>query len=38
MLIERCRALMNVESAAEKEHQSEEEVGKRWLILTKNNC
>jgi RNA polymerase sigma-70 factor (ECF subfamily) len=38
MLIERCRALMHVESAVEKEHQIEEEVGKRWLILTKNNC
>lgn len=36
MLIERCRALMKVESAGEKEHQIEEEVGKRWLILTKN--
>ena len=38
MLIERCRALMKVEGAGEKAHQIEEEVGKRWLILTKNNC
>ena len=29
MLIERCRSLMKVETP---------EVGKRWLILTKNNC
>jgi RNA polymerase sigma-70 factor, ECF subfamily len=33
MLIERCRALMKTEP-----QKSELEVGKRWLILTKNNC
>jgi len=35
MLIARCRALMNAERA---ETMPEAEVGKRWLILTKNNC
>jgi len=37
MLIERCRALMKTEPPAEPKL-SEVEVGKRWLILTKNNC
>jgi RNA polymerase sigma-70 factor (ECF subfamily) len=39
MLIERCRALLNVEHAGKHDHRAETtEVGKRWLILTKNNC
>jgi RNA polymerase sigma-70 factor (ECF subfamily) len=38
MLIERCRLLMNAQTAETKKHRSEPEVGKRWLILTKNNC
>ena len=37
MLIERCRSLMRVEHAGEHVR-VEAEVGKRWLILTKNNC
>jgi RNA polymerase sigma-70 factor (ECF subfamily) len=38
MLIERCRSLMKADTTASKEYRSEPEVGKRWLILTKNNC
>jgi RNA polymerase sigma-70 factor (ECF subfamily) len=37
MLIERCRALMKTEPISEPKV-TEVEVGKRWLILTKNNC
>jgi len=37
MLIDRCRALMKTEPLAGPKL-SEVEVGKRWLILTKNNC
>jgi RNA polymerase sigma-70 factor (ECF subfamily) len=37
MLIERCRALMKAEPGESAEEQRTE-VGKRWLILTKNNC
>ena len=39
MLVERCRALMNATRSARHERREDaEEVGKRWLILTKNNC
>ena len=37
MLIERCRALMKVDRKEKVEEQTAE-VGKQWLILTKNNC
>jgi RNA polymerase sigma-70 factor (ECF subfamily) len=37
MLIERCRALMKVDRQ-EKVEERAAEVGKQWLILTKNNC
>jgi RNA polymerase sigma-70 factor, ECF subfamily len=39
LLVERCRILMNANrSAAHEGREEAEEVGKRWLILTKNNC
>jgi RNA polymerase sigma-70 factor (ECF subfamily) len=37
MLIERCRALMKV-NRKEKVEEQTAEVGRQWLILTKNNC
>jgi RNA polymerase sigma-70 factor (ECF subfamily) len=38
MLVERCRLLMKVETPEPRNYSSEPEAGKRWLILTKNNC
>ena len=38
MLVERCRVLMSARRTERQEPQGEAEVGKRWLIPTKNNC
>jgi RNA polymerase sigma-70 factor (ECF subfamily) len=38
MLIERCRVLMKADATESRTYRSEPEAGKRWLILTKNNC
>ncbi len=38
MLIERCRVLWRTEGEAPSRQDTRDEVGKRWLILTKNNC
>jgi len=38
MLIDRCRLLWKTETGEESRQDAQAEVGKRWLILTKNNC
>ena len=38
MLVERCRVLMSAPRTERQSPQGEAEVGKRWLIPTKNNC
>jgi RNA polymerase sigma-70 factor (ECF subfamily) len=38
MLVERCRLLWDAKGPDESGQHEQPEVGKRWLILTKNNC